>query len=244
MKFQSLRITQKKTKSIVKLYNKKILTVFFLLFSMLSSHMSKSINLVDWRKQGQFYTGILFKDRPFIENLQISNPSKQVNPILDVQSFSVKEDGSIEWEIYNENGLYSYQVEQFFMDRWIQIGKLEGKGISSHNAYSIKVTLSSGSNKFRVKQVSEDQKSRFSLPFLFTSNKLPVICYVKNSIIEFSDETYFFVFDAYGSIIKKGDGNFIDISKYEKGLYYLLYDNKFIEFTKKSGLIYLLAKNR
>jgi hypothetical protein len=46
-------------------------------------------------------------------------------------------------------------------------------------------------------------------------------------------ETMYEIYDQYGNIVKKGYGSKVDVSNLPKGGYYLNFDNKMGEFTKK-----------
>jgi hypothetical protein len=41
------------------------------------------------------------------------------------------------------------------------------------------------------------------------------------------------IYDQYGNVVKKGSGNNVNVADLKKGLYYINYDNKTGEFTKK-----------
>jgi hypothetical protein len=51
--------------------------------------------------------------------------------------------------------------------------------------------------------------------------------------IQYNFETAFEVYDAFGTIVKKGFGKITDINNLAKGKYYLCYDNQISEINKK-----------
>lgn len=154
---------------------------------------------------------------------------------FDIQSFKISKDGMVSWTANNENGSLPYIVEQFIFDKWVKVGQVNGIGTPSPNSYSVPVVLSSGENKFRVKQKGYDKISRFSDAITYYSKKEAVNYQIinKNQTLSFSSDTYFIVYNPYGSIVKQGYGNSLNISEYIKGYYCLVYDNKLGGFDKK-----------
>jgi hypothetical protein len=53
-----------------------------------------------------------------------------------------------------------------------------------------------------------------------------------NSGVDFTGETGYEVYDAYGVVVKKGFGKQVKIDNLPKGQYYLCYDNTMTEFKK------------
>ncbi len=172
-----------------------------------------------------------------------NSESKEINnsPItssFDIKSFDITASGFVNWVTVNENGSLTYSVEQYLFDRWVTIGKVQGKGGAAPNAYSLATVLNCGINKFRIKQKGTDNKTRYSDPVIVESIKEAVSYSIKekNKIVEFSNETYFLVYNPYGEIIRKGIGKSIDISDYTPGYYCIVYDNQVGGFTVKNPL--------
>lgn len=154
---------------------------------------------------------------------------------FDIQSFKVSKDGMVSWTASNEHGSLPYVVEQYIFDKWVKVGEVNGVGTPSPNSYSVPVVLSSGENKFRVRQKGYDKMSRFSDAVTFYSKKDQVSYQVKdkNQSLIFSSDTYFIIYNPYGAIVKQGYGSSLDISNYAKGYYCLIYDNRLGGFEKK-----------
>ncbi|MCW3072241.1 MAG: hypothetical protein JWO44_2131 [Bacteroidetes bacterium] len=155
-----------------------------------------------------------------------------------VQSFRISKDGMVSWTATNEHGSLPYIVEQFIFDKWVKVGEVNGIGSPTPNSYSVPVILSSGENKFRVRQKGYDKISKFSDAVSYYSKKEPVSYAVvdHNQTISFTADTYFIIYNPYGAITKQGYGNSVDISNYAKGYYCLIYDNKLGGFDKKKVL--------
>lgn len=111
-------------------------------------------------------------------------------------------------------------------------------GYPSSHDYSFQVTTHSGENKFRVKQVglgSGSTGSKYSNSVILNSMiDKPNYALSKNSkSVQYSIETAFEIYDAFGNIVKKGFSNETNIENLPKGKYYLCYDNQLSEFDKK-----------
>jgi hypothetical protein len=157
---------------------------------------------------------------------------------FEVQSIKISKDEMVSWTSVNEHGSLPYIVEQFIFDKWVKVGEVKGIGSPAPNSYSVPVILSSGENKFRVRQKGYDKISRFSDPIIYYSKKDAVTYSVKdrNQTVSFTTDTYFIIYNPYGVITKQGYGSSIDISEYAKGYYCLIYDNKLGGFEKKKVL--------
>jgi hypothetical protein len=164
--------------------------------------------------------------------------SEKIISTFDIQSFRISKDGMVSWTSKNESGSLPYVLEQYIFDKWVAVGKVNGIGSPTPNSYSLPVILNSGENKFRVKQKGYDKMSRFSDAVTYYSKKEPVTYQVtnKNTLVEFSSDTYFIVYNPFGAIVKQGYGSSINICDYAKGYYCLVYDNKLGGFDKKKVL--------
>lgn len=165
---------------------------------------------------------------------------KNAKPVasFEIQSIKVSRDGLVSWTARNEQGSLPYSVEHYIYDKWVKVSQVSGVGTPTPNSYSVPVILHSGENKFRVRQKGYDNMSRFSDAITFYSKKEPVSYTVtdKNRRVEFSNDTYYIIYNPYGAIVKQGYGNSVDITNYLKGYYCLIYDNKLGGFQKKKVL--------
>ncbi len=160
---------------------------------------------------------------------------EKVRASFEIQAIGVSRDGLVSWTARNENGSLPYDVEQYIYDKWIKISEVNGIGTPTPNSYSVPVIFHSGENKFRVRQMGYDNMSRFSNAISFYSKKEAVVYSVtdKNQKLEFSNDTYYIIYNPFGTIMKQGYGISVDISDYKKGYYCLIYDNKLGGFQKK-----------
>ncbi|MEW6772756.1 MAG: hypothetical protein AB1304_02010 [Bacteroidota bacterium] len=143
-------------------------------------------------------------------------------------------DGLITWITEDENGALPYIIEQFKWNKWIPVGEVIGKGTPERHTYTFKAFLTSGENKFRIKQVGFNNTVRYSNEIIIQSGKpKPTFKMSQDKKeIQFSDETMFEIYDIYGNIIKRGFGINADISNIPKGTYYLCYDREVAEIRR------------
>lgn len=143
-------------------------------------------------------------------------------------------DGIITWITEDEDVPLLYIIEQFKWNKWIPVGEVIGKGTPERHTYTFKAFLTSGVNKFRIKQVGPHNMVRYSNEIIIksTKNKPSFVMSKDKKEIQFSDETMFELYDVYGNIIKRGFGININISNIPKGIYYLCYDREVAEIRR------------
>ncbi len=167
--------------------------------------------------------------KPKVLNPQAIKPKST----FDVIAIKVDDNGTLSWETKNEIGKLPYVIEQFRWNKWVKVGELEGNGSISLNKYDFKIMPHFGVNQFRVKQVDASREARYSQTVRYRSPLVQKIEYkISKSTINFTNETMYEVYNKFGEIVKKGYGSNIDISSFEKGNYYLNYDNSMDEFKK------------
>lgn len=166
------------------------------------------------------------------------NKSEKAIATFEMKSFKVSKEGFVSWTAENEHGSLPYILEQFIFDKWVKVSEVLGIGTPTPNSYSIPVILHSGENKFRVRQKGYDKMSRFSDIITYYSKKEAVNYSIinKNQTLSFTGDTYYIIYDPYGSVLKQGYGNSVDISNYTKGYYCIIYDNKLGGFEKRKVL--------
>jgi hypothetical protein len=153
---------------------------------------------------------------------------------LDLLSLHVDSIGVVRWKVKPENTLEHFIVEQFRWNRWIEVGELNGKDNMKENEYYYQTLSHSGENLFRVKQQTLKGKYQISQTVIFSSNvkKIQMLHHhIKPlSFLEFDGETMYEIYDAYGTLLKKGTGTKVDCSDLKKRSYYINFDNEMGEF--------------
>lgn len=167
---------------------------------------------------------------PKVLNMEDLKPK----PSFEILMMDLSPAGELKWTTKNEKGVLPYVIEQFKWNKWVPVGEVDGAGTPEQHEYSFKVAMHSGQNKYRVKQKGFNSFVKVSkdVTTVSTVNRPSYAIPKDNSSIDFTEETNFEVYDAYGIIVKKGYGKRIAIENLGKGLYYLCYDNTLSEFTK------------
>ncbi len=168
---------------------------------------------------------------PVVLNPEVLKP----RPTYEVVSMNINSSGILKWTSKNESGPLPYIIEQFKWNKWVIVGEVQGIGTSENHDYSFQVLTHSGENKFRVKQTGLGVAAKYSNSVALNSmTDKPTFMFSKNKkAIQYSFETSFEVYDAFGTIVKKGFGNETNIENLPKGKYYLCFDNQVSEFDKK-----------
>jgi hypothetical protein len=156
-------------------------------------------------------------------------------PTFDVMSMNINASGILKWATKNESGPLPYIIEQFKWNKWVYVGEVQGIGSPDIHDYSFQISAHSGENKFRVKQVGLAATPKISSAVILNTNtNKPSFMITKDrKLIQYSCETSFEIYDAFGSILKKGYGKETSIENLAKGKYYLCFDNQVTEFEKK-----------
>lgn len=153
-----------------------------------------------------------------------------------VKEIKIDNGGKLIWKVTGENGKLPFIVEQYVWNKWITVGEVDGKGTPSENTYEFQLTLHSGENKVRVKQVDYTGKPVASQSAKFTDPSVPPVTYSPKSVkdkITFSAKTRYEIYDSYGNIVKKGYGDNVDCTNLKRGAYYINYDCKDDQFIKR-----------
>jgi len=168
---------------------------------------------------------------PVVLNPEVLKP----RPTFEVVSMNINASGVLKWTAKNESGALPYVVEQFKWNKWVYVGEVQGVGSPENHDYSFQISTHSGENKFRVKQVGLSATPKLSSAVIINSNtdKPSYMITKDNKAIQYSTETAFEVYDAFGSIVKKGFGKETNIENLAKGKYYLCFDNQVTEFDKR-----------
>lgn len=168
---------------------------------------------------------------PVVLNPEVLKP----RPTFEVVSMNINNSGTLKWTAKNESGPLPYIIEQFKWNKWVYVGEVQGVGNPSVHDYSFQIETHSGENKFRVKQVGLGATPKVSAPVIINSgtDKPSFMITKDHKAIQYTTETAFEVYDAFGTIVKKGFAKSTDIANLPKGKYYLCYDNQVTEFDKR-----------
>jgi len=153
-------------------------------------------------------------------------------PTYELLGMNLSIDGVLSWTTKNENGSLPYVVEQFKWNKWVPVGEVIGAGTSGKNAYSFKVAMHSGENKFRIRQRGYNATVKVSKDAVVVASIKTPVYVLKKESVEFDAETAFEVYDIYGVNLIKGFSKTVNIANLKAGEYYLSYDNTTVTFKK------------
>lgn len=172
--------------------------------------------------------------KPRVVNPEVLKPMST----FEVTALGISKDGKLNVTTTNETGKLPYKIEQFRWNKWVEVGEFDGKGSAESNDYTVQLTtLHNGANRFRVKQMDHRGKPRYSFETK-TNTVLPEVTFQPgdgkkvDAAINFSESTLYEIYNAYGNIVDKGMGKRVDVTKLEKGEYYLNYDTKTASFKR------------
>lgn len=121
------------------------------------------------------------------------------------------------------------------------VAEVAGKGGTAENNYSQSPAFHSGTNKFRIRQVSALGQITLSMAVEYTPamQKTMLLSNRKKITgeIVFSAETMFEIYNSNGYKIKSGTAKTIDCSDFENGTYFLNFDSQTAEITKLPDVI-------
>jgi hypothetical protein len=167
---------------------------------------------------------------------EVINP-KALQQSENVSFVSPKADkaGKINWAIKGDLMDEPMIIEQFRWNKWIKIGELAPSDTIKKNTYSFETVTHSGINQFRILFNDENDNPVYSKIIKYTSRN-PEITLESAKVSDkllFSADTQYEIFDLKGNFISEGFGKEADVTDLEKGKYWLNFDNKSVNFTKK-----------
>lgn len=174
---------------------------------------------------------IVHKDdcKPKILNSQVI----RIKSSFQFVSFNVT-DEALEFSTKGEKANSKLIIEQFRNNNWLSLQDMKAKG-DANNSYRVSSFHNSGLNKYRIKYHDETGEVFYSKVVEFTS-KLPEAKFAPLRVsknLTFTRALHYEILDAYGNVVKKGEGTEVDCTELVSGVYYVNYDNKSEKFLKK-----------
>ena len=168
---------------------------------------------------------------------KVLNPEAlKPRPTFVTKSINISTTGLLTWTTNGETGVLPFVIEQYRWNKWIYVGEVQGLGNAGEHTYSFQVTAHSGENTFRVKQIGFGKEVKFTPVIKFTPpNKTKLICTLSSDSkqVNFSGESLYEMYDAYGNVVLKGFGSAIDLSDFARGTYWLCFDNEIKQVDRK-----------
>lgn len=147
-------------------------------------------------------------------------------------------DGRFSWQVRNNILLSPLSIEMLFKGKWVEVAKVESKGLGSQSyEYALPFVIS-GKNIFRVSKTNT-KNSFFYFPVVeMKDQKCQVLSTAIEKNIRFIAQlkpisTFYRLNDLNGVTVKEGFGEQIDVTNLKSGFYTLYYDNKTETILKK-----------
>lgn len=169
---------------------------------------------------------------PKVLNPEVLKP----RPTFSTVSITCSATGLLTWTASGETSAIPYVIEQFRWNKWVYVGEVQGIGTPGEHTYTFQTTEHSGENKFRVKQVGFGKEVKYTPEVKHTPVNKPALTFSQSNDskkITLSGESMYEMYDAYGNVVLKGFGKDIDLSGFEKGLYFLCFDNTIEQVNRK-----------
>ena len=167
---------------------------------------------------------------------KIANPDA-INPHNLFKFISAKVDrkGVLVWKIDGDPGEDPFGIEQFRWNKWVNVDEVQSTDTVETGLYNYKIKPNSGNNLFRIYQTDGSGNTVYSKDVRYRSMTKEVFLTSPRvtDVLSFSDETMYEIFDDKGNFILDGTGTQVDVKELTKGKYWVNYDNKTEQFTKK-----------
>lgn len=167
---------------------------------------------------------------------EVINP-KALQPSENVAFISPKADksGKITWGVKGDILDEPFIIEQYRWNKWLKIGELASSDSLKKNMYAFEIVPHSGINQYRIlfNDVNGNPVYSKTVKYVTRNPEITIESTKVTDKLLFSAETQYEIFDLKGNFISEGFGKEIDVLDLEKGKYWLNYDNKSVNFTKK-----------
>jgi len=170
--------------------------------------------------------------KPTIVNpnvLQVSANFSITPPRVDRRS------NLLTWSISGTLDENPFIVEQFRWEKWIQLGEVLPSDSVSANSYAYEVGFHSKQNTFRIRHIDISGVERISREGRYVSREeeITILSTRVSDWIYFSGETLYEVYDEKGIFILDGFGKDINVRDFERGRYWVNFDNRTEIVTKR-----------
>ena len=143
--------------------------------------------------------------------------------------------GKIIWTIKGTAGDGLFIIEQFKWQKWVDVGDASATEATANGIFSFSPKPHSGSNIFRVRKADSKGLQVFSKEVKLIS-KIPEVTLINPKVsneLSFSAETAYEIYDDKGNFMLDGTAQKVDVTNLVKGKYWVNFDNKSENFTKK-----------
>jgi hypothetical protein len=146
-----------------------------------------------------------------------------------------RREDKISWSIIGQPGDENFEIQQYRWDKWVTVVSLSPQDSVSENFYEKNLVPHNGRNLFRIKASDKQGNTIYSSDVKCSSRNEEIYLEstkVKEKIV-FTAQSFYQIYTEQGIFIKSGFGLEVDVSDFEKGVYWINYDTKTEEFKKK-----------
>jgi hypothetical protein len=166
----------------------------------------------------------------------IANPKAlQKSDPVTFSFTKIDKTGKLVWGITGEMPDDVFIIEQFRWNKWIKIAEISTADTTQKNMYAYDFVPHFGLNQFRIIRNDVNGNPVYSKVIKYTSKTAEInleSAKVSDKLV-FSAETQYEIFDLKGNFISEGFGKEVDVTDLEKGKYWVNFDNKSLNFTRK-----------
>lgn len=139
----------------------------------------------------------------------------------------------LSWKMEELQADCRYDVEQLLYGKWIVIKSLGSPDEMIADNY-LPVMLS-GMNHFRIRQTQASGEYLYSPSVSVKSpnRRIMIMSDRVKEVIEFTEVTHYELYDENGFFIQRGTAKKVNVATLKKGVYWLNFDGKEIQITKK-----------
>lgn len=167
---------------------------------------------------------------------QIINPKALLaGEAFSFSYFKADKNGKLFWGVNGELNEDPFIVEQFRWNKWVVIGEVSTTDTLQKGSYTFETYPHYGLNQYRIIRNDINGNPVFSKVIKINgkSEELTLESSKVSDKLVFSNETMYEIYDMKGNFLSSGISYQVDVSDLEKGKYWVNFDNKSVNFTKK-----------
>ncbi len=137
-------------------------------------------------------------------------------------------DSLLNWKAVGDKVGGQYAIEKYNAGIWEEVATMEAKGVFEGTNYDYIPNLEEGANKYRLKYIFPSNKYLYSRDIDYHFYPDPVSFSPKrsNSLIKFSRNTSYKIYDPEDKMVLEGVGTQVDIRRLWKGEYIIYFNGK------------------
>jgi len=148
---------------------------------------------------------------------------------FEILEAKFEEGGQLSWRAIDPNCKTVWVIERFRWNKWIKFKEVKSDCESDTASYSVQVSDLTG-DELKVRLMKYDSRGApeysHSISYDFALQKVTFRHDRKLNFLTFSVDTNYELFDNYGNLICRGNGQKIDLNPFKKGFYTVNFGNQ------------------